>query len=143
MKIEAETIEEFFVNSGEKEEAIREVDKIVTEMAPELERKLFAIPSITLLGYGEIPWNTKTVKDSVWPLIGLAPQKNNISLYLCVYKKGKTVAEVYNKRLGKVSCGKSCVRFKKPGDLNLDELQKAINDAIEWSKVFQHPNNEK
>lgn len=73
MKIEAETIEEFFVNSGEKEEAIREVDKIVTEMAPELERKLFAIPSITLLGYGEIPGIPKLSKivsglSSAWLL---------------------------------------------------------------------------
>ena len=141
MKIEANSIEEFFLASGDKEDDLRNMDRVISKLTPHLERKLFSIPSITLLGYGEMPWNTSTVKDGVWPIIALAPQKNNISLYISVYKDGKTIPEIYNKKLGKVSCGKSCVRFKTVEDLNLDVLEQAIGDAVEWARDFKGPNS--
>jgi len=42
---------------------------------------------------------------------------------------GEYVAEKNKHELGKVSVGKSCIRFKKVGDLNLDALKKIIKFA--------------
>ncbi len=39
------------------------------------------------------------------------------------------VAEKYEKKLGKVSVGKSCIRFKKIEDVNLNTLEKVLQIA--------------
>jgi hypothetical protein len=52
-----------------------------------------------------------------------------MSLYICSIDNGKYLAEKYKNELGKVSVGKSCVRFKKIDDLNLQTLKKVIKPA--------------
>ncbi len=64
-----------------------------------------------------------------WPVIALASQKNYISLYVCCITDGQYLAERNKKELGKVSVGKSCIRFKKLEDLNLPALKKLLKEA--------------
>ena len=64
-----------------------------------------------------------------WPTVSLASQKNYISLYVCAIQNGEYIAEKYKSKLGKVSVGKSCIRFKNFEDLNLEELKKIIKLA--------------
>ena len=64
-----------------------------------------------------------------WPTIALANQKNYLSLDVCAIDHKHYLAEKYEKELGKVSVGKSCIRFKKLGDLNLPVLKKVIKEA--------------
>jgi hypothetical protein len=52
-----------------------------------------------------------------------------VSLYVCSIIDGEYVAEKYKKVLGKVSVGKSCIRFKKLEDVNLPVLKKVIQLA--------------
>jgi hypothetical protein len=135
VKVDANTIEELFTASGEQESDLREIDQLIVEAAPELKRQLFSGPSITMLGYGEMTWESKS-SSGVWPLIGVAPQKGNISIYVAAEKDGTPLAQIYNKqRLGKVNNGKNCIRFKKLAEVNPDVLRNAVLDAIEWSKV--------
>ena len=135
MKVNANTIEELFTASGNQESDMREIDKLIVETAPKLKRQLFSGPSITMLGYGEMTWESKSA-SGVWPLIGVAPQKGNISIYVAAERDGVPLAQIYDKqRLGKVNNGKNCIRFKKLADVNVDELRNAVLDAIEWSKV--------
>jgi len=42
---------------------------------------------------------------------------------------GEYIAEKHKKELGKVSVGRSCIRFKKVEDLNLKTLEKVIKLA--------------
>ena len=64
-----------------------------------------------------------------WHTIGLASQKNYISLYVCAVENGKYIAEMHKKELGEVTVGKSCISFKKLSDLNLSTLKKVIKAA--------------
>ena len=135
MKVNANTIEELFIASGEQESDLRAIDQLIVEAAPDLKRQLFSGPSITMLGYGEMTWESKS-SSGVWPLIGVAPQKGNISIYVAAERDGVPLAQIYDKqRLGKVNNGKNCIRFRQLEDVNKDELRNAILDAIEWSKV--------
>src|SRR5438552_402423 len=45
-----------------------------------------------------------------------ASQMNNLALYVC----DVALVEQYKTRIGKVNCGKSCIRFKKLDDFNLE-----------------------
>jgi len=79
-----------------------------------------------MIGYGSFPYKNYKKEMISWPVISLANQKNYMSIYVCAVDKGKYIAEKHQKELGKVSVGKSCIRFKKVADLNLPALKKVL-----------------
>jgi len=103
MKIDAGTVEEFFAACGERESEMRRLDELICKAVPSLKRQLHVSPSITMLGYGIFEYRTKSVSGGDWPAIAIAPQKNNLSLYICAVKDGKYITELYEGKLGKVS----------------------------------------
>lgn len=82
-----------------------------------------------MLGYGKFKYKNYKKEIIDWPTLSLANQKNYISLYVCAIDGKEYVAEKYKVKLGKVSVGKSCIRFKKVEDLNLDTLKEVIKFA--------------
>lgn len=99
--------------------------KFIQKSTPKLKSHF----TYNMLGYGSFPYvNYKKEKIS-WPVVALASQKNYISVYVCAIKDGKYLAEVHKKELGKVSVGKSCIRFTKLDNINLPALKKVIQLA--------------
>lgn len=135
MKVEASSIDEYFAKSGDRESMLRELDKLIQKNAPSLERKLFdGMSSVVMIGYGFLPYKFADGHDGEWPVIALANQKNYMSVYVCVVKDGKYIAEAYADDLGKVSVGKSCIRFNKIEKVNLDVLAKVIKETEKLHK---------
>ncbi|HET8884562.1 MAG TPA: DUF1801 domain-containing protein [Candidatus Saccharimonadales bacterium] len=129
METDTLSIEDFFTNAGDREEQLRQLDDIIQSAAPSLQPQLVDGMFGKMLGYGNIPYQTKSMKKpGMWPLIALAAQKNHISIYACVILDGQYIAEKYESKLGKVNCGKSCIRFKKLDDLDLNGLQEMLTD---------------
>ena len=60
--------------------------------------------------------------------------KHYISLYLCATDGNGYLAEQNRERLGKVSVGKSCIRFKDLNDLNLKVAMELIRKAAKLVK---------
>ncbi len=136
MRVEADTIEEYFHKAGDKEPALRALDKLIREAAPELERVLFGGMSGKGLGYGVQPYLTKSMKEPAeYPLIGLAIQKHHIGLYMCAVENGRYIAEKNADRLGNVSVGRSCIRIKKLEDLNLAVVREIVTDVAQRVKA--------
>jgi len=130
MKIAADSEAEFFEACGDREAIARELDAIIRAHAPHLEPKLVSGMSITMLGYGIRPYKYASGRSGEWPLIAIAPQKNYFSLYICAMTtEGEYYAESYRDQLGKVSCGRSCIRFKKPEDIDLKTVEKMITEV--------------
>lgn len=129
MKVDADTREEYFVAAAEREPELRRLDEIIQQEAPGLKLMYLRTDTTTMLGYGPIPYKTKSMKEPIeWPLIALAAQKNHMSLYVCAIEDGEYIAEKLQPELGKVKCGKSCVRFKKIEDLNLETVRTMLRD---------------
>ncbi|MBP6005442.1 DUF1801 domain-containing protein [Candidatus Saccharibacteria bacterium] len=128
MKIEASTIEEYFKKAGERELDLREADKLIRKYAPHCKPTLYqGMGGGAGLGYGMMSYQSRSMKTpGEWPIIGLANQKNYMAIYACAVIDGKYVAERYADRLGKVSVGKSCIRFKRFGDLDLTNLAEML-----------------
>ncbi len=101
------------------------LDKFIRTAAPKLKPHF----AYNMLGYGSFPYTNSKKEVGTWPVISLASQKNYISIYICAVDDGKYVAETYKAELGKVSVGKSCIRFKKLEDINLSILKKVIQTA--------------
>lgn len=121
--VTAKTTEEYMANlSDERRHILEEIDKIICETAPSLKKKF----AYNMPGYGEFNYENNKKEQLTWPVVSVASQKNYVSIYVCALEGGEYVAEKYKNSLGKVSVGKSCIRFKKIDDLNLDTLRKII-----------------
>ena len=82
-----------------------------------------------MLGYGLYHYKYASGREGDWFVVGLASQKNYVSLDICACDKDGYLAENNQSRLGKVSVGRSCIRFKELEDLNLKVALELIGKA--------------
>ncbi|SDJ15229.1 DUF1801 domain-containing protein [Salimicrobium halophilum] len=133
MKVEAGTIEELFEASGKFEEGMRTLDTWIMDTVPNAKRQLFAGSSITMMGYGEMDWQDNQ-GEGVWPVIGVAPQKTNISVYVAAEKNGRPLPSIYTKEvLGGGNNGKHCIRIRNFKKVDEMKMKEAIQDAFSWA----------
>lgn len=112
---------------AERKEIIEFLHEHIQETSPEL-KPFFAY---NMIGYGKFKYKNYKKENIDWPIIALVNQKNYISIYICALEGGQYIAEKYKDILGKVSVGKSCIRFKKLDDLNLETLDRVIRLAAD------------
>lgn len=125
-KVSAASIKEYIDSvPSDRKDTIKFLHDFIQKAAPKLKPHF----SYNMLGYGSFKYKNYKKEEIDWPTIALANQKNYISVYVCAVKDGKYIAEQNASKLGKVSVGKSCIRFKKIEDVNLDELKKVIQTA--------------
>jgi hypothetical protein len=134
MKVHASSIEELLKTSGPHAEGLRQFDALVASTAPTLPRRLFSGPSITMIGFGDLVWQNMS-SSGEWPVIAIAPQKHHISVYVAAERDGTPVVQHYGNRLGRVTLGKNCLRFKRFDDLNVPVVQALIRDAVAAAAV--------
>lgn len=122
----AKTIKEYFeMIPTERREAMNFLHKFIQKTAPTLKPNfLYNMP-----GYGSFKYKNYKKEILNWPTVALASQKNYISVYICAVENGQYLAEKHKNDLGKVSVGKSCIRFKKIEDVNIETLGKIIKLA--------------
>lgn len=124
--IKPKTVEEYIeAVPQDRKEAILILHDFIQKISPKFKPDL----AYNMLGYGEFPYVNYKKEHITWPIVALANQKNYISVYVCALDKGVYLAEKYKDELGKVSVGKSCIRFKKIADINLDTLGTVLKAA--------------
>jgi hypothetical protein len=127
----SDEIEAWFDAAGPRGEELRRVDALVMEAAPGIDRQLVPVGAAGMLGYGLMPYKPRSAKETtMWPLIALAAQKRHLSLYVSAVVDGDYLAETRADRLGKVSCGKSCIRFTSLDEVDTEELSALVRDAV-------------
>jgi hypothetical protein len=121
----------WFAAAGPREEDLRRVDALIMAAAPGIDRQLVPAGSGQMLGYGLMPYRPRSAKETTQvPLISLAPQKRHLSLYVFAVVDGQYLAEARAEKLGKVSCGKSCIRFPSLDRVDVVELDRLVRDAV-------------
>lgn len=125
-KVKATTVKEYFdVLPEERKKPMQFLHTFIQKTVPSLKPTfLYNMP-----GYGVFKYKNYKKEIIDWPVIALASQKNYISIYVCAIDKGTYIVEKHAKELGKVSVGKSCIRFRKVEDLNLKTLEKVLKLA--------------
>jgi Domain of unknown function (DU1801) len=134
-KVSAASVEEYFRFDPAREDALRELDAVIRGAAPALSR--WFVPgtppgqpgmTMTMIGYGQY---TYTVKGSpalvTWPVLGIALQKNYLSLYSNAYGDGPPFACAYAGKLGRARVSaKGVVTFTSIDDINLQALAEMV-----------------
>ena len=90
-----------------------------------------------MLAYGRATQPMKSGDDPEWGVVALASQKNYISLYLGCLGDDTILLEKNKARLGKVSVGKCCIRFKKLEHLNPSVAMELVKKAAEIGAAGQ------
>ena len=125
-KSKAKTHEEYIAEVGDKRRPdIQRLHDLVRETAPELEPTM----EFGMLGYGKFHYKYKTGREGDWMKVGIANNKQYISLYCCAADERGYVAERYRERLPKANIGKSCVRFKRLSDLDEEVLKDLLRET--------------
>jgi hypothetical protein len=133
-KVEASTLEEYFAADPGREADLRAVDRLIRATAPGLARRFFGGTadgspgmSMRLIGYGLFQYRVKSSAQPVdWPVVGLALQKNYLSLYVAAVEDGAYVVGQYAGRLGKVKLGRNNITFAAFADLDRTGLAELV-----------------
>lgn len=125
-KTKASTIEEYLESVPDnRQEIVRFFHDFIKKTVPKLKPHF----ANNMIGYGSFPYLNYKKEEISWPTIALDNQKNYVSIYACSVDVGQYVAEKYQDKLGKVSVGKSCIRFKKIEDVDLKVLATVLKEA--------------
>jgi hypothetical protein len=82
-----------------------------------------------IIGYGAYEYRGRSGRSGEWFVVGLAAQKNYITVFVNAVADGAYVAEAYRERLGKAKIGRSSVSFKRLSDIDLPVLTELIMRA--------------
>lgn len=123
---DAKTHEEYIAEVEEKRrDDIQQFHDLIRKTAPELEPTM----EFGMLGYGKFHYKYKSGREGDWMKVGVANNKQYISLYCCSADERGYVAERYKDRLPKANIGKSCVRFRRLSDLDQETLTELIRET--------------
>ncbi len=112
MQSQCNTVDEYMLSLEEnRRQALSIVRQLILENAPNAKELMnYGMPAYELNGM----------------LCAFASQKNYMSLYML----NTPVLEKYKAKLGKLSVGKGCIRFKKIEDLPLDIIKEVIIESV-------------
>lgn len=139
-KVHARSIEEYFRFDARREPDLRQIDGLIRAGAPALSRWLVEGTalgkvgmSMTMIGYGRFEYTVKFAPDTVvWPIVGLALQKNHLSLYLAAKRSPELLpfAHYYESKLGHVNISSTgAIRFEDADSIDPEGLTTMISDV--------------
>lgn len=113
MKTQAATVSDYIAELPEdRRKALTTLRSLIRKTAPLAEESI---------RYGMASYTTGTME------IGLASQKNHMAVYVC----DPEVVDAHREELGKLNCGKGCIRFKSLDELPLDVVRAIIEELVE------------
>jgi hypothetical protein len=115
---------------AERRTALAKLHSAIRRAAPSLRPRI----AYGMIGYGCHHYRYASGREGESPVIALASQKQHISLYLCLCDGTGYLPEKNKARLGKVSVGKSCIRFRRLEDLNLPVAMQLVKTAARLAR---------
>lgn len=132
----AMTIEEYLeILDAKHRPTLEELIKMVQQVAPTIDYAVWqgafwGGSQQTILGFGDMDYETKSGEKGKWFKLGLSRQKNYYSLYISAVKDGQYLLKNYKDKLGKAKVGASNVSFTKLENLDLGNLKELFNVSL-------------
>lgn len=120
------------IEDGSRRQDMQVLHELIQQEVPQFEPFMIS----GMLGYGKYHYKYASGREGDWSRLALANQKNYISLYVMCVEEGKYLAESYKDKLPKASIGKSCIRFKRLADLDLEVVRELVQKAARVEKPY-------
>ena len=118
---------------------IAKLDKEISKAIPGADRvmwegKFWGGSEQKIIGYGTYTYTGSNKKSGEWFIVGLAQQKNYITVFIVAVDAKEYLVEKYKGDFGKAKIGKSTVSFKKLADIDLPKLIEVVKRGYELMK---------
>ena len=124
-RVDRNNLEDYLAFDPQRRMDLLKLDKLIRASAPRLKRYFHrGTPEgepgmrFQMIGYGRFYYRTSNGTRVEWPAVGVALQKNYISVYLSVKKSGAPLIESYRGKLGEFRFGGNSFSFIKYEDLD-------------------------
>jgi hypothetical protein len=141
-RVAADNLEAYLAFDPFRTAELEKLHALMRKAAPSLKRHFHAgTPAgeagmrMTMIGYGQFRYAIKSGKTTVWPVIGVALQKNYISVYVAVTRNGQPLVSLYADKLGALRSGANNFSFKLFDDLNVSAVSALLAEAAEIFKA--------
>ena len=116
-----------YLNSVENEKK-REASFVVKELMEDVTGEEARMWGDSIVGFGHYHYKYASGRDAEWMLVGFAPRKRNLTLYIM---SGFDEYDVLLGELGKHSTGKSCLYINKLEDIDMDVLRDLVDKSVQ------------
>jgi hypothetical protein len=137
-KVDVDSLDAYFNFDPARKRDLEALDRTIQTSAPSLERHFHAgTPAgdagmrMKMIGYGRFRYAIKSGKTTFWPVIGVALQKNYISVYFSVGRDGAPIVASYAGKLGAVRSADDNFSFAAFDDLNVAALSSLLAEAAD------------
>jgi hypothetical protein len=120
------TVDDYLATVEDKRrEDVGRLCALIGEAVPGLKTDV----SASGIGFGPFHYRYASGREGDSHLLSVVNRKQYISLYVNCVHDGAYVAERYADRLPKADVGRSCIRFKRLDDVDLDVLRALAREA--------------
>jgi hypothetical protein len=135
-RVDVDSLKDYLDFDLERKHDLHKLDQLIRRSAPGLKRYFHrGTPAgepgmrFKMIGYGRFEYVARNGQYVDWPAVGVALQKNYISVYLSVMKDGASLIQPYSGRLGELRAGRNNFSFRTYEDLNARLLASLFAEA--------------
>lgn len=119
---------------GQRGDEMRQLDRSITELMPDAGRHLYegkfwGGSEQQIVGYGVMDYTNRSGDEVEWFTVGLAAQKNYISMYVNAVENDAYLLGQYKGKLGKVKMGSASISFDTLDDVDHESLMDLVERA--------------
>src|SRR5205085_11601235 len=136
LRVDVDSLEDYLGFDPKRKGELVKLDGVIRKAAPALKRHFHqgtpagsAGMRMKMIGYGKFQYAIKSGKTSPWPVIGVALQKNYISVYMAVTKDKQPLVKRYAGTLGELRSGDNNFSFETFDELDAAQLSKLFKEA--------------
>lgn len=140
-RVDVDSLKEYLDFDLKRKSDLLKLDRLIRKSAPGLKRYFHkGTPAgepgmrFKMIGYGKFQYVARSGQYVDWPAVGVALQKNYISVYLSVMKAGASLIQLYSSKLGQVRLGRNHFNFRMYEDLDVQMLTSLFAEA---QQIFQ------
>lgn len=145
-RVEADSLAAYLNFDRARKSDLVRLHNLIGDVAPSLRRYFHkGTPAgepgmrMKMIGYGKFHFAVGAHKNIEWPVIGVALQKNYISVYVAATKRAKPIVPNYAGKLGELRAGRNNFSFTCFDDLRIAGVSSLI---IEVADIFaRDPDN--
>jgi hypothetical protein len=140
-RVDVATLKDYFAFDPSRKPDLERLDALIRKAAPSLKRYFHkgtppGQPGMRykMIGYGRsfhLRGNGVVVE---WPVVGVALQKNYISVYFSMTKDGAPITQEFAGRLGELRTGRNNFSFEAFDELDRDAVARLVAEA---ARIFE------